>query len=294
MGFTMRRSSAGCAVAGLLASFALFTASASHAQTAAAVQHSARVAGVVDAGNTVRLTGHVPAFADTSRLPSTALSPSARFEHLTVVLSRAPEVEAAFEQLLADQVNPQSPRYHQWLTPAQVGSLYGPAQADADAVTHWLQGQGLTANSVSPNRLFVDFSGPVASVESAFVTSFRMFSLANGEQRYSLTQEPAVPAAIQPVVATISGLSQAIHHSNARRGTFSPAGLAERSNVASPEYTTSGGNHYLFSGDFNNAYDIASVLSGGTNGTGQNVAVIGLSRVYANDISQLQTMEGLT
>ncbi len=261
------------------------------AQTAAAVQRSARVLSPVDGGKSTRLSGHVPVFADTDRLPSAALPPRASFSHLTMVLSRAPEVEAAFEQLMADQVNPASSRYHQWLTPAQVGTLYGPAQADVEAVTNWLQSQGLTVDSVSPNRLFVDFSGPASSVESAFGTSFRLFSLANGEQRYSLTQEPAVPAALQPVVATVAGLSEVIHHATAHKGELiTPKADA---GSAAPALNSASGNHYLVSGDFAVAYDINPAYSAGINGAGQNIAVAGEARVNPADISALEALEGL-
>ncbi len=293
----MRPSFARLALPAVLATLSFAVAPFARAQTTAAVEHSARITGAVDAGQKVQLTGHVPAFADTNQLPSTAISSGANFEHLTVVLSRAPAVEAAFEQLLADQVNPSSARYHQWLTPAQVGTLYGPAQSDVDAVTGWLQSQGLMVNSVSPNRLFVDFSGPAASVETAFGTSFREFSLANGEQRYSITQEPSIPAAIQPVVSSIAGLSQALHYSTAQKGTYVAPGTAATGNVIAPDYTvtnSSGVFHYLLAGDFNNAYDIASTLTAGTTGTGQKVAIVGQSRVAATDISTLETMEGIS
>jgi len=248
------------------------------------------VLGAVDAGQTVRLSGHVPVYADVKQLPSTALDPSAKFAHLTVVLSRAPAVEAALEQLLADQINPSSPRYHQWLTPAQVGTLYGPAQSDVDAVTLWLQSQGLTVNSVSPNRLYVDFSGPAATVETAFGTSFRVFSLANGEQRYSLLQEPTVPAALQPVVATIAGLSQVLHYSTAHKGELVQPKSGSGGEI--PALNSTSGKHYLVSGDFAVAYDINPVYNSSITGTGQNIAIAGLSRVAAMDVSALETLEG--
>ena len=288
----MRRLFTRFAVSTLLASLAFSTVSLCGAQTAAAVKSSARVLGAVDPGQTVRLSGHVPAFADTTRLPSTAMDPKASFAHLTMVLSRSPAVEAAFEQLLADQVNPSSPRYHQWLTPEQVGTLYGPAQSDVDAVSSWLQSQGLTVNSVSPNRLYVDFGGPAVSVEKAFGTSFRLFSLANGEQRYSLVQEPTVPAAIQPVVATVAGLSEVIHHSTAHKGELvtpkSASGGGER-----PALNGSSGNHYLVSGDFAVAYDINPVYNSNISGAGQSIAVAGEARVAATDISSLEAIEGV-
>src|ERR1700761_3140423 len=57
--------------------------------------------------------------------------------HLSIILGRDTASEAAFSQLLADQQNPASPLYHQWLTPQQVGQLYGPTANDLDAVSSW-------------------------------------------------------------------------------------------------------------------------------------------------------------
>jgi len=67
---------------------------------------------------TTRLKGHVPSWA-TSANDAGAVSPETSLR-LTFVLSRSPELQAAFTQFLADQQNPASPRYHQWLTPEQI------------------------------------------------------------------------------------------------------------------------------------------------------------------------------
>jgi subtilase family serine protease len=47
-------------------------------------------------------------------------------------------MQASFTELLRQQQDPSSPRYHRWLTPQQVGEQYGPTQHDLDALTSWL------------------------------------------------------------------------------------------------------------------------------------------------------------
>ena len=136
---------------------------------------------------------------------------------LVLMLSRAPQVEAAWEQLLADQVDPNSSRYHQWVTPQQIGALYGPAQSDIDAAVTWLESQGLKVSEVSPSRVLITFGGTAQQVSNAFRTSLRTFSLTNGESRYSITQDPSIPAGLVPVVEGIAGLSQVIHYPNFKR-----------------------------------------------------------------------------
>ncbi|MDE1160455.1 MAG: protease pro-enzyme activation domain-containing protein [Acidobacteriaceae bacterium] len=285
----------------LFAAFAAFSllplSLSASAQTADLVARSARVKGSVNDAQRSPLANHVPGYAKSEALPSTTLSGTKNFTHLTVVLSRSADVQAAFEQLLADQANPSSPRYHQWLTPQQVGTLYGPAQVDVDAVTEWLKAEGLTVESVAPNRLFISFGGSVTAVSKAFSTSFRTFALANGESRYSLVSEPTVPTAIAGVVQNVAGLSQSIHHPNVHRSDLIQADSSSSSAGTGshlPSLNSSTGAHYLVSGDFAVAYDLNSVYNSGYTGTGQRVAIVGESRVDTTDIKALQSIQGFT
>ena len=82
MGFSMRCAFTRLAVSASLAFLPFLATPFAGAQTAAAVQRSARVLTAVDAGQKVRLSNHVPVFADTSQLPSTALSSSGPFSDL--------------------------------------------------------------------------------------------------------------------------------------------------------------------------------------------------------------------
>ena len=82
----------------------------------------------------------------------------------TLVLSRSPQQQQAFEQFLADQQNPASPNYHHWLTPAEVGERFGLSDQDIATITGWLQSQGLHVNWVSPSRVFIGFGGPAANI----------------------------------------------------------------------------------------------------------------------------------
>src|ERR1035437_5704427 len=113
----------------------------------------------------VRLAGHLPRWAN----PAADAGPVAAETnlHLTFVLSRAPQLQATFTQLLADQQDPASPRYHQWLTPQQVGELYGPTQHDIDAFAAWLTSRSLAPSEVSPSRIFLTVNGTASAVSAA-------------------------------------------------------------------------------------------------------------------------------
>jgi pseudomonalisin len=277
-----------------LLAVSLLGSSLAPAQTIQAVAQSARIQNQVQPQVLASLHHHVPAYALASAaLPSTALDPSTPISGVVVLLSRAPQVEAAFEQLLAAQLDPNSPRYHQWLIPQQVGTLYGPAQSDVDAVTAWLTSAGLTVTSVSPSRLQITVNGSVQALSATFATSFRTFALANGESRYSITQEPSVPAALAPVVGSIAGLSQVVHHTSARHSTpiALQTGSASSSGVK-PQVTATDGEHFMLNSDFNIAFDVNAALSSGYTGAGQRIAIAGLARINPADTAAVQTLSG--
>jgi len=71
-------------------------------------------------------------------------------------------------QLLVDLYNPSSPSYHQFLTVDQFTAEFGPTQEDYDSVINFAKANGLTVVAISPNRVNIQVTGSVASVQSAF------------------------------------------------------------------------------------------------------------------------------
>src|ERR1700719_5017545 len=64
-------------------------------------------------------------------------------QRMLLVLNRSPELQAALEALLDHQQDKSSPNYHVWLTPEQFGQQFGPADEDIQAISSWLQRQGV-------------------------------------------------------------------------------------------------------------------------------------------------------
>jgi len=210
--------------------------------------------------------------------------------NITFVLARSPELQAQFAQLLADQQNPDSPRYHQWLTPQQVGEQYGPTQHDLDALREWLGSQGLVVNEVAPSGLFVSVSGSASSVAGALATEFHYFEKSGG-LRMSATAEPAIPTALAPIVASISGLA-ADEIRTALHGEVRSISEMAGTGGVHPDATFNGA-HFITPGDFATIFDLNPVYSSGFNGAGQKVAVIGRSRVATSDITAFESKTGL-
>ncbi|MBB5063750.1 S53 family peptidase [Granulicella mallensis] len=268
------------------------TAANSAAAALQPMSQANRVSAQANLSQQTKLTGHIPAWATANRQTATPVDLSAPM-NISLVLRRDPAVETAFEQLLADQQNPASPHYHQWLTPQQIGTLYGPTQADLDAITSWATGQGLKLVSVQPNRVIVELTGSTAAVASVFHTSFAYFNLGT-ETRFSAISEPSIPVAFSSVIQSVHGLTQAHYAPQSKMSLGqSPATTASR-----PQVNVGNNVNYILPNDFATIYGIASVYSGGDTGatigsTPQHIAVIGRSRVAAADISNYETLAGL-
>ena len=249
---------------------------------------------------TTRLGGYVPRWASGDN--DAGAVPADIDLHLTLTLLRSPELQAAFEQLLANQMDPASPEFHRWLTPQQVGDLYGPTRHDLDALTEWLTSQGMTVTDVAPSRVFVTVAAPASTVVRALGTELRYFETppqaetpTPGRRRISAATAPSIPSAFAGIIASITGLTDAAIEPMHRLETVvatSTSGNA--STEAAPQYSIAGsGAHYLSPGDFATIYDLNPVYSAGYNGTGQKVAIIGRSRVVSADISQFEANTGL-
>ena len=247
-----------------------------------------------------KLKGHLPGWAtpqnQLARQP-VGLSTPVR---LSIALTRDPAVQAAFMQLLDDQQNPASPRYHQWLTPQQIGDLFGPTQNDVSALANWLTAQGLVVDAVSPSRMLIEAHGSTATAGNAFGVTFANFAVGTRQLR-SITSEPTIPTAFQPLITGILGLSDETAEPQhiAVPAPTQHSTLARPGNLQtiSPDYTVSSTTHYTTPADFATIYDITSVTNGGNKGatigsTAQHVAIIGRSRVADADVTAYGSIFG--
>ncbi|MGA8941026.1 MAG: protease pro-enzyme activation domain-containing protein, partial [Acidobacteriaceae bacterium] len=211
---------------------------------------------------------------------------------VSVLLRRDPAAQGAFDQLVAEQQDPGSPYYHQWLTPEQVGQLYGPTPDDLAAVRTWLTSQGLKIESVAPSGIIVRATGSLAVVGNAFHTSFSRFGVGS-QQRLSAMSDPLIPAALSPVVRSVEGLSQTRYEPQSRSSVRIIPAVSTQ-----PQADLGTDVHAVLPNDFGVIYDVASVYSGGNKGEtvgskAQRIAIIGKSRIVASDISNYESLAGL-
>ncbi len=200
--------SLGCAALGLaLVAPLAAQASPSHVpQTAASV----RIVEPVDNDQLVTLHGNTSpyAIAKNDRGPVSANLP---MPDLTLVLSRSPEQQAAFDQYVASEYDRGSSNYHQWLTPAEIGQRFGPSEADIATITGWLNSQGFAVTKVTPDRMAIRFSGTAGQAESAFHTQIHNL-VVRGVPHIGNMTDPQIPIALAPVVVGVKALHNFLPH----------------------------------------------------------------------------------
>jgi subtilase family serine protease len=194
--------------------------------------------------------------------------------------------KAALIQLLEDQQNPASSKYHQWLTPEQFGAKFGMSSGDLATVSQWLTGQGFKVTEVARSGTFIQASGTVAQAQAAFKTSIHRVSV-NGEEHIANIAPVSLPAGIASVVGSVTGLDDFRLKPHLRVHQV-PAST-------SPKFTSSlTQNNYVAPGDFYTIYDVKPLLSSSINGAGITIAVAGQTDINLSDVTAFRSAAGLS
>src|SRR3974390_957119 len=111
------------------------------------------------------LTRHVREATITGEAPSTGRLPATQAMRLVLVLPlrHQPELESFLQELY----DPSSASYRHFLTVDEFTARFGPSQEDYDAVIAFAKANGLAVVGTSRNRMNVDVTGTVASIEKA-------------------------------------------------------------------------------------------------------------------------------
>ncbi|GAA0314384.1 S53 family peptidase [Actinoallomurus spadix] len=103
---------------------------------------------------------------------------------------------------------PGGPLYRKFLSPADFDRLFGPTDAQKNAVRSWLTSAGLTVDAV--NSHYIHVTGRVADAKKAFATDFHDYAAQRTIVR-APAGEATVPASVASAVRTITGLDGAKH-----------------------------------------------------------------------------------
>jgi hypothetical protein len=230
-----------------------------------------------------------------------AAPPSLPMDRMLLVLKRAPELETALDALLDQQQDKSSPNFHAWLTPAQFGQQFGPADQDIQTVTSWLQLQGFQVATVSNGRTVIEFSGTAAQVQTAFHTEIHKYSVKN-EDHWANSTDPQIPTALTPAVAGVLTLHNFPRHAmNHVVGTFKRTKGTSALTPAGPLFTLPGffGQDTAYGVgpyDFATIYNVSPLWNAtpAINGTGQTIAIVGETDVDIIDLQKFRALFGIT
>ena len=184
--------------------------------------------------------------------------------HMMLQLQRTPEQEQALQQFINDIHDPNSPRFHHWITAAEFGQRYGVPAAGIAAVTSWLESQGFKVNLVYPNQMVVDFTGSAGQIRQAFRTEIHHL-LVNGHAHIANMSDPQIPASLASTVAGVISLND-----------FRPHPMLKRR----ANYTVGNGYYLVVPADLATIYNFNPAFAAGYSGQGQTIVLIEDTDLY--------------
>jgi subtilase family serine protease len=131
------------------------------------------IAAIVSGANTLchaqpqsALTRHVRDVTASGRTPLVGHLPANQSMRIVLVLPH--RNQEGLDNFLKEVYDPSSPSYHHFLTVEEFTERFGPTQQDYDSVIRFAKASGFSVVKTSRNRMNVDVTGSVASIEKAF------------------------------------------------------------------------------------------------------------------------------
>jgi kumamolisin len=198
---------------------------------------------------------------------ATRLGDASPDQIVTLTIALRPQTPDAVDRALA---NARSAPLAPPLTPDDVALKIGPPQSTVDQVTTFFRSNGLTVASVARDRLSLQVSGSLGQIKQTLGVNQGIYRDAAGHVFRATSVDPSVPASIAGSIQAIFGLD-----------TY-PA-LKPLGHQAAPlpgSYTPS---------DIRTAYNVDPLLSGGFDGTGQTIGIVGCDTYLSSDLQGFNT-----
>jgi uncharacterized repeat protein (TIGR01451 family) len=213
-----------------------------------------------------------------SGLPAVDRLPATNRLDLTIALPL--RNREALTNLLHQLSDPASPKYRQYLTPAQFADQFGPAEADYEGIKAFARSNGLDLKGTHPNRTLVDLTGSVADIERAFKVNLRVYRHPVEGRTFHAPDGPLTLNLDVPVLA-VHGLDDYVV----------PRPAFHRMTPSQIQPARGSGSNGGYMGyDFRSAYLPGVSLDG----SGQVVALLEMDGYYDGDIAQYESDAGLS
>jgi kumamolisin len=151
------------------------------------------------------------------------------------------------------------------------GQKYGLPQSQIDAVAAFFQSAGFSVAPAASDHLTMRVSGTAAQVDQALAVALGSYVDANGHSFFATDRDPTVPASVGESIQAIYGLDTypALRPLNSR---------------------TQGSAGGFVPKDMQTAYNVAPLYTGGFNGSGQTIAILGCDSFLLSDVQAFQQL----
>ncbi len=178
------------------------------------------------------------------------------------------------------------------MSTAQLRSLFAPSPADQAAVVAYMRAHGLRLER--SGLLTLSFHGTAAAASRAFHVGLSTYRGSNGHVFRAPDAAVRLPAAISPLVSSVTGLDTVTKlHSLATGPKLTAHTAVPTPSCAGPNQAQNFYGGYL-PGDLATAYGHRSLIQNGYDGTGESIALVEFSNFKSSDISSFKSCFGLT
>jgi subtilase family serine protease len=173
----------------------------------------------------------VPAFAQganagRSLAKPQVLGPESLSKQITVNVWLKQHNKAAFDTLVRQMYDKNSPNYHHFLTINEYKQKFAPTDAEAATVRQHLANNNMSVVSTDKLNHVVTARGAVADVQRAFGVQLNRVSL-NGAIHRMPAAEPSIAGAAGKLVATVQGLADLSYQNYSKRRVDPDTGQPE-------------------------------------------------------------------
>jgi kumamolisin len=238
-------------------------------------------AAIVSQAQQSLLTRHVRDAVLSKQAPLVGHLPATQSMRLVLVLPH--RNQAGLDDFLKEVYDPSSASYRKFLTVEEFTARFGPSQEDYDSLIQFAKANGLTVVKTSRNRMNVDVTGPVASIEKALHVTMGLYQHPTESRTFfAPDREPTTDTGMQ--LWAIGGLDN--------YSTPKPMFTRRDPNAVSPENARSnatigsGPSASFLGSDMRAAYYVDGNASATLTGAGQS---LGLFEFIGTDLTDLTT-----
>src|ERR1700678_1306443 len=222
------------------------------------------------------LSGHVPHAVANSRVLNHLADETRLQLAIGLPLRNQDELDTLLEQLQ----DPASPKFRHYLSAQQFSAEFGPTEQDYQALIRFAHENGLVVTGTHPNRVLLDVSGDVSSIEKLLHVKMLTYKHPVRGSFYAPDREPSLDLEVK--VLDVSGLDN-----------FAPPRPMSLRTIplekADPDVTGSGPGGYFIGKDFRDAYAPGVSLTG----SGEVVGLLEFDGFYPGDVQKNAAQAGL-